>query len=134
MNVSDIIKRHVAEDPEKMAIIFGDRRISYSQLDVLITRTADGLLKTGLKRGDVLSLFLPSLPELIISYLGTARAGITVNVVNAMLREQEVAYILKDCQTRAVIVDETRLPIIEAVKQELESLKIVVVHGGGEGG
>ena len=82
------------------------RRISYTpNLDGLITRTADGLLKMGLKRGDVLSLFLPSLPELIIGYLGTVRAGITVNVVNAMLREQEVAYILKDCQTRAVIVD-----------------------------
>ncbi|HIJ58394.1 MAG TPA: AMP-binding protein, partial [Deltaproteobacteria bacterium] len=94
MNVSDIIKRHVANTPDKTAIIFGERRISYSQLDVLITRTADGLLKTGLQRGDVLSLFLPSLPELIISYLGTARAGLTVNVVNAMLREQEVAYIL----------------------------------------
>ena len=134
MNVSDIIKRHVADTPDKTAIIFGDRRISYSQLDRLITRTADGLLKTGLKRGDVLSLFLPSLPELIISYLGTARAGLTVNVVNAMLREQEVSYILKDCQSRAVIVDETRLPIIEAVKPELESLEMVVVHGDGESG
>lgn len=133
MNVSDIIKRHVAATPDKTAIIFGERRISYSQLDGLITRTADGLLKTGLKRGDVLSLFLPSLPELIISYLGTARAGLTVNVVNAMLREQEVAYILKDCQTRAVIVDRARLPIIEAVKPELESLKMVVVHGDREG-
>jgi acyl-CoA synthetase (AMP-forming)/AMP-acid ligase II len=134
MNVSHIIKRHVADTPDKTAIIFGERRISYSQLDILITRTADGLLKTGLKRGDVLSLFLPSLPELIISYLGTARAGLTVNVVNAMLREQEVAYILKDCQTRAVIVDETRLPIIEAVKPELESLKMVIVHGDEENG
>jgi len=134
MNVSDIIKRHVAETPDKTAMIFGERRISYSQLDDLITRTADGLLKTGLKRGDVLSLFLPSLPELIISYLGTAKAGLTVNVVNAMLREQEVVYILKDCQTRAVIVDETRLPIIEAVKPELESLKMVIVHGDRKGG
>jgi len=132
MNVSHIIKRHVANTPDKTAIIFGERRISYSQLDVLITRTADGLLKTGLQRGDVLSLFLPSLPELIISYLGTARAGLTVNVVNAMLREQEVAYILKDCQTRAVIVDKARLPIIEAVKQELESLEMVFVHGDDE--
>jgi len=104
MNVSDIIKRHVTDTPDKTAIVFGERRISYSQLDGLITRTADGLLKTGLKRGDVLSLFLPSLPELIISYLGTAKAGLTVNVVNAMLREQEVAYILKDCQTRAVML------------------------------
>ena len=96
MNVSNIIKRHVAEQPEKTAIVFGERRISYFELDRLINKAADGLIKMGLKRGDVLSLFLPSLPELIIGYLGTVRAGITVNVVNAMLREQEVGYILKD--------------------------------------
>ena len=132
MNISDIIKRPVQNTPDKTAIIFGDRQITYARLDALITRTAHGLLKTGLKRGDVLSLFLPSLPELIISYLGTARAGITVNVVNAMLREQEVAYILKDCQTRAVIVDKSRVPIIEAVKPQLESLEMVIVHGDVE--
>ena len=132
MNISDIIKRHVRDTPDKTAIIFGKRQITYAQLNALINRTADGLLKAGLKRGDVVSLFLPSLPELIISYLGTARAGITVNVVNAMLREQEVVYILKDCESRAVIVDEARLPIIEAVKPELESLETVVVHNGAE--
>ena len=129
MNVSHIIKRHVEATPDKTAIIFGEHRISYAQLDSLIARTADGLLKTGLKRGDVVSLFLPSIPELIISYLGTVRAGLTVNVANAMLREQEINYILKDCQARAVIVDKARLPIIEAVKPELESLEMVIVHG-----
>lgn len=129
MNVSHIIRRHVAEHPEKTAIIFEDRPISYAELDRLITRTADGLLKTGLNRGDVLSLFLPSLPELIIGYLGTVRAGLKVNVVNAMLREQEVAYILKDCRSRAVLVDPSRLPIIEAAKPDLDSLEKVIVLG-----
>jgi len=133
MNVSNIIKRHVAENPEKTAIIFGERRISYETLNGLINRTADGLLKMGLKRGDVVSLFLPSLPELIIGYLGIVRAGLTANVVNAMLREQEVSYILKDCKTRAVIVDDSRLPIIESVKPELESLEKVIVHGDSSG-
>jgi long-chain acyl-CoA synthetase len=132
MNVSFLMKRHVTEQPEKTAIIFGDRRISYAELDRLITRTADGLLKTGLRRGDVLSLFLPSLPELIIGYLGTVRAGLTVNVVNAMLREQEVAYILKDCRSRAVLVDGSRFPMIEAVKPGLEALEKVIVLGGAE--
>ncbi|MBW1660446.1 MAG: AMP-binding protein, partial [Deltaproteobacteria bacterium] len=68
MNVSDIVKDHANRNPEKTAIIAGDRHISYAELDGLIGKTASGLLKMGLKRGDVLSLFLPSLPELIIGY------------------------------------------------------------------
>ena len=134
MNVSDIIKRHVKENPEKTAIRFGDQRISYGELDTSINRTAGGLLKMGLKKGDVLSLFLPSIPELIIGYLATVKAGLTVNVVNAMLREQEVAYILKDCRTRVVLVDSKRLPIIEAIRSEVTSLKdTIVVKDQGEG-
>ena len=132
MNVSNIIEPHVAEHPETTAILFEENRISYAELDRLINRLAGGLLKLGLKRGDVLSLFLPSLPELIIGYLAAVRAGLTVNVVNAMLREQEVAYILKDCDTRAVLVDTKRLSIIEAIRSEVESLSTVIVLGESE--
>ena len=134
MNVSNIIKRHVAENPEKTAIIFGDRRIPYSELDVLINRAAEGLTKMGFKQGDVLSLFLPSLPELIIAYMGTVRAGVTLNLVNAMLQKTEVAYILNDCSSKGVLVDSKRLPIIESIRPEVESLSDVILleeQGGG---
>jgi long-chain acyl-CoA synthetase len=126
MNVSRIFNRPLRETPEKTAVIFEDRRLSYAELDSLIDRAAAGFLKLGLKKGYVLSLFLPSLPELIIGYLGTVRAGLIVNVVNAMLKEQEVAYILKDCGSQAVLVDETRLPIVEALRPEVPSLKTVI--------
>ena len=129
MNVSNIIEQYVTENPEKTAIIFGDRRISYGELDRLINRVAGGLRVMGYAQGDVVSLFLPSLPELIISYLGTVRAGVTVNVVNAMLKEQEVAYILKDCATRGLIVDQYRLPIVEAVRADIETLSDIIVLG-----
>jgi long-chain acyl-CoA synthetase len=126
MNVSRILNRSLKETPEKTALIFEDRCLSYAELDALIDRAAAGFLKLGLQKGDVLSLFLPSLPELIIGYLGTVRAGLIVNVVNAMLKEQEVAYILKDCQSKAVLVDETRLPIIERLRAEVPSLTTVI--------
>ena len=63
MNVSEIIKRHVAETPEKTAIIFEDRRISYAELNRLVNRAAEGLTQMGFKKGDVLSLFLPASPS-----------------------------------------------------------------------
>ena len=52
MNVSRMIQRHVKESPDKTAIIFEDRRISYLELDRLIDRAAFGLIALGLKRGD----------------------------------------------------------------------------------
>ncbi len=129
VNVSNLIKKHVAQSPEKAAIVFGDRLINYRELDDLVTRTARGLLALGVTRGEVVSLFMPSLPELIIAYLGTVRAGITVNVVDAMLSEQEVTYILNDCDSRTVLVDAARLATIENVLMEATAIKDIVVLG-----
>ena len=44
MNVSTLVKPHLAENPEKTVILFGNRRISYGELDRLINRVASGLL------------------------------------------------------------------------------------------
>ena len=133
MNVSRIIKRHVSEQPDKIAIIFEDRRITYLELDRLIDRAAFGIVDLGLRRGDVLSLFLPSLPELIIAYMAAVRAGVTVNLVNAMLQKTEVAYILNDCSSKAVLVNRARLPIIETVKPDVTSLtQVILLEEGGE--
>ncbi|MDH3930440.1 MAG: AMP-binding protein, partial [Deltaproteobacteria bacterium] len=60
MNVSNIFKQQVAENPDATAILFEALRITYGELDRLVNRVAGGLLKLGLKRGDVLSIFLPS--------------------------------------------------------------------------
>ncbi len=133
MNLSEILLPQVSNNPEKTAIIFESRRITYSELDRLVNNAAAATVELGLKRGDVLSIFLPSVPELIIGYLGAARAGVVVNVVNAMLKEQEVAYILNDCSTKVVLTDSTRLPIVEAVRDRVEALQsVVVLEKGGE--
>ena len=49
-----------------------------------------------------------------------------------MLREQEVAYILKDCSTRAIVVDHKRLSIVESVRSKVESLRRVILLGKSE--
>ena len=133
MNVSRLIQRHVTQYPDKTAIIFENRRISYLELDRLIDRAAFGFVELGLERGDVLSLFLPSLPELIIAYMGAVRAGVTLNLVNAMLQKTEVAYILNDCKSKAVLADKARLPILETVKPQVSSLAQVILLEEGEG-
>jgi long-chain acyl-CoA synthetase len=133
MNMASFFKPWVEKSPDKTAVIFEDRRISYAEFDRLVNKVANGLTGLGLKRGDVVSLFLPSLPELLMSYLGTVRAGLVVNVVNAMLKDIEVEYILKDCQTKAVIVDKGREPILDKVKGNIPSLEHKVLLGGGKG-
>jgi long-chain acyl-CoA synthetase len=129
MNVANLIRDSVKEKPDKVAIIFEDRSITYRELEKEINRVATGLREMALRRGDVVSLFLPSLPELIISYLAIVKAGLVVNVVSAMLRDIEVEYILKDCQAKTVIVDGRRASIVDRVKDKVNSLKFQILVG-----
>jgi long-chain acyl-CoA synthetase len=96
MNMASFCKKWVAKTPDKAAIIFQGNRISYQEFDKMVNKVPNGLVNLGLKKGDVVSLFLASCPELPMSYLGTVRAGIVVNVLNAMLKEIEVEYIMND--------------------------------------
>jgi len=130
MNMASFFKEWVKKNPDKTAIIFEERRISYTEFDKLVNKVANGLLSLGLKKGDVVSLFLPSLPELLMSYLGAVRAGLVVNLVNAMLKDIEVEYILKDCGTKAVIVDKGREPILDRVRDNIESMQYKILLGG----
>lgn len=130
MNMASFFKPWVEKSPDKTAIIFEDRRISYAEFDKFVNKVANGLLNLGLEKGDVVSLFLPSLPELLTNYLGAVRAGLVVNVVNAMLKDIEVEYILKDCQTKAVIVDKGREPILDKVRGNVKSMEHKILLGG----
>ena len=132
MNMASFYRKWVEETPDKTAIIFQGNKISYKELDRQVNKVAKGLVSLGLKKGDVVSLFLPSCPELIMSYLGTVRAGMVVNVLNAMLKEIEVEYIMNDCQTKAVIMDKSRVPIVEKVGGKIASLKHRIVLRGDD--
>jgi long-chain acyl-CoA synthetase len=116
------------------AVIFGERRITYLELREMTARFASGLQSLGIREKEVLSIFLPSVPELLVAYLGAALSGVTVNLVNAMLMETEVAYILNDCKSKAVVTDLKRLPIVEAVASKGVHIETVILLGGDRGG
>jgi long-chain acyl-CoA synthetase len=114
--------------PDKAALIFGGRTLTYRQLEALTNQAANGLKGLGVKKGDRVTLFAQNSPEWMISYHAIAKAGGVLNPVNAMLTADELAYVVKDCGARVLITTPDRAKAVLHLKDE-GTLNAIVVIG-----
>jgi acetyl-CoA synthetase len=80
------VDRHAASRPSKRAIVWegepGDvREITFAELNVLVSKAANGLRELGIKKGDRISIYMPMVPELAIAMLACAKIGAPHTVV-----------------------------------------------------
>jgi len=128
MNIAHHVERGCRFFPHKSALLFEGRSFSYKELNQLANRVANGLGGLGIKRGDRVALFLPNIPEFIISYLGILKIGAVVVSVNVMLKSGEVKFILNNCAAKVLI---TTAALLENVPdEELPDLRHIVIAAG----
>ena len=128
MNVTHHLERASKLFPSKTALIFEDKSFTYFQLNQLVNRVANSLSKLEINQGDRVALFLPNIPEFIISYLGILKLGAISVSINVMLKSSEVSYILDDCTAKIVITTEE---LSEQVKSnDLPELENILIAEG----
>jgi long-chain acyl-CoA synthetase len=124
----DILEKTAKEHPEKAAIAYAEREISYAELDSLSNQFATGLTALGVKKGDAVALFLPNIPQFVIAYYGVLKVGAVLTAVSPMHKEREVAYQLSDSEAETTVALDSLFPIVEKVWQKT-TLKNVIVTG-----
>lgn len=117
---------------EKPALIEGlsGRWLTYAQLWQGVRRVAGNLAKRGLKKGDVVALYLPNLPEYALAFHGTALAGGVVTTANPLYTADELAFQLKDSQAKFLV---TVGPLLEKALSASEKAGVEEVFVIGEG-
>jgi len=101
LNLATILEASAVENPEKEAIIFMDRRITYQEINGAANAVANALLEAGIQKGDKVALMCPNLPYFPIAYYGILKAGAVVVPLNVLLKEREIAYHLNDSNSKA---------------------------------
>ncbi|MDI6772066.1 MAG: long-chain fatty acid--CoA ligase [bacterium] len=94
--------QHLLDDaagryPDRPAVTFFGRDLTYKTLRDLVDRFAGGLQALGLQPGERVSLHLPNCPQFVIAYYGTLKAGGVVVPFNPLYVEREIAGQLADC-------------------------------------
>lgn len=119
MNCVQLLLETADRLPNKVAIVFRNEEITYSQLKGQILRFANGLIQAGITPDSHIALLMPNCPQYIISYYGVLAAGATVVPANPLYTERELTYILNNSDANAVIYHELISPTIEKTKPSL---------------
>ncbi|MEE4492522.1 long-chain-fatty-acid--CoA ligase [Streptomyces sp. BE230] len=96
LNLSVVLEDSVRRLPRRVALVAGDRRLSYAEVDARASRVAHLLVARGVRPGDRVALSCPNLPEFPIVYFGILKAGAVVVPLNILLKPREIAYHLAD--------------------------------------
>ena len=126
--LSHLLARSASRFPDRPALLFYGRIIRYRELDALINRFAQALLRMGIGKGSVVGIMLPNLPQTVIAFYGSLRAGAMVTMINPLYVEPEVQQQVKDAGCETLLVLDQLYPRVEPLLRNT-CLKRVVVTG-----
>ncbi len=114
------------EFPEKSAIHFMGKEMSYETLHEHACKLASYLQKLGLEKGDRVAIMLPNCPQAVISYYGILLAGGVVVPTNPLYTEREIEYQMKDCGAKAIVTLDILFPRVSKVFTQTNLEHIIV--------
>ncbi len=99
----DILRDSAAKSPESRCIYYNGSSITYGEVATLSLRFASALRSLGVKKGDRVAIFMPNIPQFVISYFGILEAGGVVVACNPLYKERELEHQIRDSGAEVVI-------------------------------
>ncbi len=112
---------------DSIALRSGDKDVSYAQLDLAMRQFANGLMALGLARGERVGIYLEKRLETVIASFAAPAAGGVFVPINPLLKAEQVAFILQDCNVRVLLTSPDRLALLDSVLAHCPDLRHVVV-------
>ncbi|MBN6057623.1 long-chain fatty acid--CoA ligase [Nonomuraea sp. RK-328] len=123
LNLSVVLEDSARNNPDGVAVVFGDLRLPYSLVDTVANQVAHLLVSRGVGPGDKVALACPNLPYFPFVYYGILKTGAAVVPLNVLLQPREIAYHLDDSDAKALFCFEgtPELPLGERGRAGFEA-------------
>jgi len=118
--------------PDRQALCYQGVCLTYGALAQMVRLAADAWLHHGLGRGERLAVYLEKREETVVALFGAAAAGGVFVPVNPVLKPDQVAHILADCNVRILVTSRERLNALAGVLARCPDLRTVIVIGSME--
>lgn len=112
-------------DPDRVAVIAGDREVSYGELSGLASGFAAGLGELGVQRGDRVAILLPNDVPAAVAIEGSWRAGAALAALNPTIKEDNLDYVLRDTEPAAIVCDAERAELARTAAQRAGGIPVV---------
>ena len=128
-SVAQLFDEATARAPERPAVVFYGRSITYRELREASDRLACALAELGVKKGDRVALYLLNSPQFIIAYFAALKCGATVTPISPVYTSHEIRYQIEDSGARAIVCQDI---LYEKVAKCGAQLDLVVVTNVNE--
>ena len=132
-NLCDLFELVADAIPEREAMVAGERRLTYAELEDRANRLAHHLLAAGVRAGDHVGLQLLNGTEYVEAMLGAFKIRAVPINVNYRYVDAELAHLFDDADLVAVVLHRQFSPRVAAVKPDLPLLRSLVVVEDGSG-
>jgi acyl-CoA ligase (AMP-forming) (exosortase A-associated) len=123
----ELISRSATREPDAIALTHGQRSISYGLLQQSLSRFAGGLINLGMQRGERIGIYLEKRLETVVASFGSAAAGCVFVPLNPLLKADQVAHIMRDCNVRALVTSSERLSLLAPILASCHDLRQVIL-------
>ncbi|MFC1897467.1 class I adenylate-forming enzyme family protein [Chloroflexota bacterium] len=106
----------------KTAIVSGDHRLSYAELDEASNKVANALIKIGVSKGDRVAMLLPNSPEFVVIYFGVIKIGAVAVLLDTKYKVNELTFLFGDSQPKVLV---TENPFLESLVPILPRFKYI---------
>ena len=125
--LSELIAVSAARAPQALALKDGNTDLNYAELAQGVAGFAAGLMGLGLKRSERVAIYLEKRREAVLASFGTTAAGAVFVPVNPLLKPEQVAFILRDCNVRVLVTSPERLAVLHHVLLDCPDLEHLVL-------
>jgi long-chain acyl-CoA synthetase len=127
MQIQDILRQVARQYPQKPAIIFKGKTISFPELEKEVLILANALKKHGIKKGDKIGIYLPNSPAYAVSYLACFCLGAVGVPLDYMLKEDELVSCLSHSETRLLLAKDKGEISLESIRKQVTTLQTIVL-------
>ncbi len=124
------LRRSAYMFPEKTAVVHGDRRYTYRELEERVNRLASRLREAGLEKGDRVAFLCYNIPPMLEAHFAVPAAGLVLVAINTRLGKDEVKYIVEHSKSKMVFVDAE----LEKLLVDVEGIETVRIDDTGKSG
>ena len=113
--------------PNGLAVVHGERRITYAALLQRCRLLASALAARGVGRGDTVAVLAPNIPAMLEAHYGVPMTGGVLCAINTRLDAPVIAFILRHSETRVFLVDRELAAVARAALEMMEGERPVVI-------
>ena len=128
----DVFENGVKEYADKVVMDYFGREFTYREMDQLTRRFAKALLKLGIKKGDVVALWLPNSPHFSFCYFASLSIGATLTAISPLFVAREMIYQIKDSGAKYLIMLDRFFREFKKAEDQLLLQKVVLVNVEGK--